>query len=129
MALLRVCDGAGRVGTGTCLGPAFVFPREVCGGRVRKKRLRLWEGAGGGRVSAAVRIRAAGARSCVCVCVWRCLAWLRGLARWLSDVSGSAAVHGWPCHGAVVPCLSLQPREEGPRGEDAAPLHRSAGSG
>lgn len=48
VASLRVCDGAGRVGTGTCVGPAFVCPREVCGGRARKKRLRLWEGAGGG---------------------------------------------------------------------------------
>ena len=73
VAFPRVCDGAGHVGPGTSLGPAFVFRREVCGGRARKKRPRLWEGAGGGRVSVAVGIRAAGARSCVwpCGAVWR----------------------------------------------------------
>lgn len=61
------------------------------------------------------------------VAVWRRLAWLRGLTRWLSGVSGSAVVHGWRCPGAVVLSLPLQPREEGPGGEDAAPLHRRAG--
>lgn len=60
----------------------------------------------------------------VCVAVWRRLAWLRGLTRWLSGVSGSAAVRGWRCPGAVVLSLFLQPREGGPGGEDAAPLHK-----
>ena len=32
VAFPRVCDGAGHGGPGTSLGPAFVFPREVCGG-------------------------------------------------------------------------------------------------
>ena len=82
--LLRVCDGACRVGTGTCLGPAFVFPREVCGGRVRKKRLRLWEGAGGGRECGCEDSCRWSAFVCVCVCV--CVA-LSGVAAWFELVA------------------------------------------
>lgn len=107
-------------GRGRASGPRSSFPREVCGGRVRKTRPRLWEGAGGGRVSVAVgsvpleRVRVCGRVAPSGVAAWFDPVAVRRQRLWVA---------GWRCPGAVV--LSLFPAAAGggPGGRTLRPLH------